>query len=113
MPKPSTKPAEDKTPAKPGDTGFDWQNEYPGEDVFVFTASTGATVGLARLAGPRKPKPGVLRKLRKQDELGQMWAVIELVASEAALDVSDEFDDEDYGRMFEEWALWSKSTAGE
>jgi hypothetical protein len=102
-----------KPAAKPGEPGFDWQQEYEGEDVFVFTAADGRTVGLAAMGVKRRPKPGVLRKLRHQPPIEQMWFVIERVASEAALAVSDDFEDEDYSKMFEEWSEWSNTTAGE
>ena len=51
-------------PAKPGDKGFDWQSEYPGEDVFVYTSSEGVTVGLARMSSERAPGPGRQREVR-------------------------------------------------
>jgi hypothetical protein len=81
--------------------------------VFVFTAEDGRTVGLAAMGDKRRPKPGVLRKLRHQPPIEQMWFVIERVASEAALEVSDDFDDADYSKMFEQWSEWSNTTAGE
>jgi hypothetical protein len=92
---------------------FDWQAEYPGEDVFVFTAKDGTTVGLAAMGEKRRPKPGVLRKLRFQPSVEQMWFILERVSSPAALAVSDEFDDEDYAHMWEQWSDWSNTSAGE
>jgi hypothetical protein len=100
-------------PPKPGESGFDWKQEYPGEEVFVFTAEDGTTVGLAAMGEKRRPKPGVLRKLRHQPPIEQMWFVIERVSSANALAVSDEFDDKDYSQMFEKWSDWSNTTAGE
>ncbi|SKU72177.1 Uncharacterised protein [Mycobacteroides abscessus subsp. massiliense] len=98
---------------EPGSPEFDWQLEYPGEPVFVFTSSTGVTVGMAALAGARKPGMGVLRLLRKSNYLDQMWTTLEWVSSPAALTVSDEFSEEDYSAMFAAWAEWSKTSAGE
>ncbi|WNM74109.1 tail assembly chaperone [Mycobacterium Phage Nergal] len=98
---------------EPGSPEFDWHAEYPGEAVFVYTSSDGVTVGLAALAGKRKPKSGFLRKLRKEQEMEQMWTILELVSSQAALDVSDEFEDADYAAMYNQWAEWSKTTVGE
>jgi len=98
---------------EPGSPEFDWQAEYPGEDVFVYTASNGVTVGLARCAGARKPKPGFLRQLRKAPYMEQLWTMLEIVASPAALAVSDDFEDEEYGQMFEAWSEWSKTAVGE
>jgi hypothetical protein len=98
---------------EPGALGFDWQVEYPDEPVFVFTASDGTTVGIPALTGERKPRSGFLRKLRKENAMEQMWSILELVMSPAALAVSDEFGDEDYAAMYTEWAQWSRTTAGE
>jgi hypothetical protein len=102
-----------KAPPKAGESGFDWQEDYPGEEVFVFTASDGTTVGLAVMSGDRRPKPGMLRKLRKQPALEQMWTVIEIVASENALAVSDEFTDKDYSEMYRQWTEYIGITPGE
>lgn len=98
---------------EPGSPEFDWQLEYPGEPVFVFTSSTGVTVGMAALAGARKPAMGALRLLRKSNYLDQMWTTLEWVSSPAALAVSDEFSEEEYSAMFVAWAEWSKTSAGE
>ena len=111
--KAAPKKAVKKAPPKPGEQGFDWQKEYPGEDVFVFTASTGVTVGLAALGPTRKFKAGEIRKARHLNEIDQMFVVIERVASPTALALSDEFEDEDYGRMFGEWSEWANTSAGE
>lgn len=100
-------------PSKPGEPGFDWTQEYPGEEVFVFTASNGVTVGLAAMNDQRRPKPGTLRKLRFQPQVEQMWFVLECVSSDAALAVSDDFEDKDYSQMWEQWSEWSNTTAGE
>lgn len=100
-------------PPKPGEPGFDWDSEYPDEDVFVYTATTGVTVGLAAMSDQRRPKPGTLRKLRFQPQVEQMWFVLETVSSAAALEVSDEFDDKDYSQMWEQWSEWSNTSAGE
>lgn len=106
-------PEPDKPAAKPGEPGFDWTAEYEDEDVFVYTATTGVTVGLAAMSDKRRPKPGTLRKLRFQPQVEQMWFVLETVSSPAALEVSDEFDDKDYSQMWEQWSEWSNTSAGE
>lgn len=98
---------------EPGSPGFDWQLEYPGEEVFVFTATDGTTVGMAALTGDRKPSLGVLRKLRKSSYLDQMWTTLEWVSSAAALAISDEFPEKDYAAMFEAWSEFSRTSAGE
>ncbi|MFA4083682.1 hypothetical protein ONA92_18460 [Mycobacteroides salmoniphilum] len=98
---------------EPGSAEFDWQLEYPGERVFVFTSSTGVTVGMAALVGARKPSMGVLRTLRKTHYLDQMWTTLEWVSSPAALAISDEFSEADYAEMFDAWSTWSRTSAGE
>jgi hypothetical protein len=55
-----------KPKPKPGDAKFDWQTEYPGEELFVFTAADGTTVGLTRLGPKRRPKPGKLALLERR-----------------------------------------------
>ena len=106
-------PAEKTPKPAPGAPGFDWQSEYPDEKVYVYTASNGTTVGIAAMVGARKPKSGFLRQLRKEAAMEQMWTILELVMSPAALDVSDEFEDEDYGAMYAGWSEWSKTAVGE
>lgn len=102
-----------KPPALPGEHGFDWQTEYAGEEVFVFTSSEGVTVGLAALNDVRRPKPGVLRRLRHENDLEQMWYIIEQVSSPLSLEVQERLGDEDYGKMFADWSEWSRTSAGE
>lgn len=108
-----TDDAEPPVELRPGDPEYDWQAQYPGERVFVYTASTGRTVGLAALEGLRKPPVGVMRKLAKADPLVQVWTVVEWISSEAAMAVSDEFMEDDYTAMYEQWAKWSRTSAGE
>ncbi|MGH3953948.1 MAG: hypothetical protein ACRDTI_07935 [Mycobacterium sp.] len=98
---------------EPGSAEFDWQLEYPGEQVFEFTSSTGVTVGMAALVGARKPSMGVLRTLRKTHYLDQMWTTLEWVSSPVALSISDEFSEADYAEMFDAWSTWSRTSAGE
>ena len=117
-PPPTAEPltAEGVDPAdeiEPGAPGFHWQSEYPGEKMFVYTAADGTTVGLAAMVGPRKPKAGFLRQLRKEPAMEQMWTILEIVMSPAALAVSDEFEDEDYSGMYAAWSEWSKTAVGE
>lgn len=101
-----------EAPPQPGDPDYDWSQQYPGEDFIVFTSSTGKTVGLAALGPSRKFKPGELRRARKLNEVEQTFYVIERVASPAALEVSDEFEDVDYAKMFEAWSNWAQTSAG-
>lgn len=107
------KPAE-APPPKPGERGYDWQQDYPDEDIFIYKTLDGKqTVGLAGVGPGRRFKPGEIRKARHLSEMDQMFLVIERVASPNALAVSDEFSDEDYSQMFRKWSEWANTSAGE
>lgn len=93
-----------KPKAKPGTADFDWQDEYPGEEVYVYTATTGLTIGLTRMGPSRKPKPGLLRRLHREGGLSVMWYFIELASSPASLTLQEELDEADYTKMLRGWA---------
>jgi hypothetical protein len=93
-----------KLKPKPGAKDFDWQTEYPGEEVYVFTSSDGITVGLTRLGPHRKPKPGLLRRLHREGGMSVMWYFIELASSPASLKVQEKLEEEDYTAMLRGWA---------
>lgn len=108
----------------PGEKGFDWQAEYPDEQVYVYTTPKdqtdtkgnpigGQTVGLAAISGQRQPSVGFLRRVRHRQEFDQIVDMIELVASDAALTVIDEWKPTDLQDLFEQWSAWSKTAAGE
>lgn len=112
--KAAVEPSPPAPPAKPGEPGYQWELDYPDEEVFVYTTLDGkTTVGLAAVGPTRRFKPGELRKARKLPEVDQMFFVIERVASANALEVSDEFGDADYSRMFQQWSEWANTSAGE
>jgi hypothetical protein len=96
-----------KPKPKPGAPDFDWQAEYPGEEVFVFTSESGLTVGMVKLTPARKPKPGVLRRLHREGGMSVMWYFVELASSPAALVVQEELDEAEYTRMLREWAAFA------
>jgi hypothetical protein len=94
-----------KPAIKPGAKGFDWQAEYPGEDLYVYTVpESGLTIGLTRLGPNRKPKPGLLRRLHREGGMSVMWYFIELASSPASLKVQEELEEEDYTAMLRGWA---------
>jgi hypothetical protein len=93
-----------KPKAKPGTKEFDWADEYPGEELYVFTSSDGLTVGLTKLGPHRKPKPGLLRRLHREGGMSVMWYFIELASSPASLKVQEELEEEDYTNMLKGWA---------
>lgn len=99
---------------KPGDKDFDWAQEYPGEEVFVFTASNGLTVGLTKLGPNRRPKPGKLALLDEQnDGIKVLWYFLKLASSDASRQVQAELDEEDYAAMCREWADFAGLELGE
>lgn len=95
-----------KPKPKPGSADFDWQAEYPGEEVYVFTAEDGLTIGLTKLGPNRKPKPGLLRTYHRQGGMSVMWYFIELASDfgGVALKVMEDLDEEEYTKMLRGWA---------
>jgi hypothetical protein len=93
-----------KPKAKPGELDYDWQAEYPDEEVFVFTSVDNLTIGMTKLSPARKPKPGRLRRLHREGGMSVMWYFIELVSTPTSLTLQEELDEEEYTRMLREWA---------
>jgi hypothetical protein len=107
-------PATNGARPKPGDKNFDWAAEYPGEEVFVFTASDGTTVGLTKLGPKRRPKPGKLALLDEQnDGIKVLWYFLKLASSDTSRQVQAELDEEDYAAMAREWAEFAGIELGE
>jgi hypothetical protein len=93
-----------KPKVKPGEADYDWQAEYPNEEVFVFTSADGLTIGMTKLSPARKPKPGKLRTLHREGGMSVMWYFIELVSTATSLKLQEELEEEEYTRMLREWA---------
>lgn len=107
-----------KPKAKPGEKDYDWQAEYPGEELFVFTASDGLTVGLTKLGAKRRPKPGKLAALNRQKNKGNvgievLWYFLELASSDNSLLIQEELEEEDYANMTRQWAEFAGIHLGE
>jgi hypothetical protein len=106
-----------KPKPKPGDAKFDWQAEYPGEELFVFTAADGTTVGLTKLGPKRRPKPGKLARFERETGNGSgikvLWYFLELASSDASLLVQEELEEEDYAAMSRQWAEFAGIELGE
>jgi hypothetical protein len=100
-----------KPKAQPGDSDFDWSEEYPGEPFMVYTTDGGTTVGLA--SGKGRLKPGDFRRMSHMAEWQATFYMIEKVACDAALAISDDFDDDEYAAMMKAWTEWSGTTSGE
>src|SRR5512139_2209658 len=107
----------------PGEKEFDWQAEYPGEKVFVYTVPKGTldargndiggvTVGFAAISEKRQPSIGFLRAVRHKREFDQVVDMIEMVASDAALSVIDPWRATCLQDAFEQWNEWQETTAG-
>jgi hypothetical protein len=111
----AAKKATPKPKPKPGEKGFDWQSEeYPGEEVFVFTASDGTTVGIAKLGPKRQPKPGKLALLDDEgDGIRLLWYFLKVASSDASRQVQAELEAEDYNAMAREWAEFAGIELGE
>jgi hypothetical protein len=112
------------TPKLPGEKGFDWKAEYPDEKVFIYKTPAdqktnrgnpigGQTIGLAAIGPKRQPSVGFLRRVRHKQEFDQVVDMIELVASENALLLLDEWNPSDLQLLFEQWNEWSHTTVGE
>lgn len=114
--KKAKKKAEDESPelppAKAGEPGYDWSDDYPGEKVFTYTHD-GVTVGLAAISPKRQPSIGFLRQARKQPEFEQVLDMVEFIASDTALALIDGWVPTDLINMFEKWSEWNRSNAGE
>jgi hypothetical protein len=94
-----------KPKPKPGAKDFDWKTEYPDEDdVYVYTAPGGLTIGMTKLGPKRKPKPGLLRRLHREGGMSVMWYFLELASSPASLVLQEELDEEEYTAMLRGWA---------
>lgn len=112
--KAAPKAAAPKPKPKPGDPDFDWAAEYPGEELFVFTASDGTTVGLTKLGPNRRPKPGKLALLDEQnDGIKVLWYFLKLASSDTSREVQAELDEEDYAAMCRQWAEFAGIELGE
>jgi hypothetical protein len=90
-------------------------SRVPGEELFVFTASDGTTVGLTKLGPKRRPKPGKLALL--EDEQGGgvkvLWYFLKLASSDASREVQAELEEEDYAAMCRQWAEFAGIELGE
>lgn len=95
---------------KPGEPGFDWQAEYPGEEVYIYTvpegtkSPAGLTIGLAKITEDRAPNPGRMRRAQREGGFSPMWLFIECVSSPASLMVQEELRPPEYNDMLRGWS---------
>lgn len=118
--------ATESTPApdpKPGEPGFDWAKQYPGESVFVYLTPEDqettdgdpcgdVEIGLAAISEKRQPSIGFLRDSRRKPEFEQTLDMLELVASDDALSLVDSWKPGDLIVMWNKWTDWNKTNAG-
>ena len=110
----------EKPKPKPGDKDFDWQTEYPGEDVYVYTvpesavksplgkqSPPGLTIGLAKITEDRAPNPGEMREADSRGGFAPMWLFIESVSSPASLQLQKQLRPAEYNNMLREWAAFA------
>jgi hypothetical protein len=102
-----------KPKPRPGAADFDWQAEYPNEEVYVFTSSEGLTIGMTKLGPKRKPKPGRLRREHRSGGMSVMWYFLELVSSPNSLVLQEELDEDDYTALLRGWADFAGIELGE
>jgi hypothetical protein len=99
-------------PPQPGEPGYDWQQEYPGEKVFTYTHDD-VTVGFAAISKKRQPTIGFLMDARKQPEFEQVLDMVEFITCPAALAIVREWVPTDLIGAFEAWSEWNRTNAGE
>lgn len=58
-------------------------------------------------------KPGLVRKIRRLDNIDAMYTLLELTLSEDALAVLDDMDPDQYGAVLEAWREHSGVSLGE
>lgn len=111
------------SPPTVGEPGFDWQAQYPGESVFRYITPedqvttkgepcSGVEVGLAAISEKRQPSIGFLRDSRRKPEFEQTLDMLELVASDDALSLVDDWKANDLIIMWNKWTEWNKTNAG-
>jgi hypothetical protein len=102
-----------KPEPKPGDKDFDWQTEYPGEDVYVYTvpegtrSPAGLTIGLGKLTEDRAPNPGMMREAYEDGGFAPMWLFVKCVSSPASLKVQNQLRPPEYNEMLRGWAKFA------
>jgi hypothetical protein len=109
-----------KPKAKPGDPGFDWQEEYPGEEIYVYTvpqdakkspagkqSPPGLTIGLCRLTEDRAPNPGEMQDAYEAGGFAPMWLFIAEVSSPASRKLQKLLRPAEYNEMLRGWAKFA------
>lgn len=80
-------------------------------EKFVYTTEAGEKVELT--PQNKAANPGFLRKNRSKSDEERMWLLIERAADEAALEVIDELESDEFNKLMEAWAADSGVELGE
>lgn len=105
---------------EPGSADFDWQTEYPDEEVYVYTvpedakkspmgkqSPPGLTIGLARLNEDRAPNPGEMQEADERGGFAPMWLFIKCVSSPNSLRLQKQLRPVEYNDMLRGWAKFA------
>lgn len=84
------------------------KNKYVTDDYVTHVDGTEV-----RLPSLTYLKPGLVRKIRRLNQIDQMYTLMELVLDEATLEVLDEMDPAEYAQLLEDWQTHSQVTVGE
>ena len=111
---------EPKPEPKPGDPDFDWQAEYPDEQVWVYTvpetakksptgkqSPPGLTIGMARLTEDRAPNPGEMEEAYEIGGFKPMWLFLSCVSSPDAKKLQKLLRPTEYNAMLRGWAKFA------
>ena len=111
---------EDRPKLQPGDKDFDWQEEYPGEEIYVYTvpqtakksasgkqSPPGMTIGMAKLTEDRAPNPGEMEDAYETGGFAPMWLFLREVSSPAARRLQKKLRPAEYNEMLRGWAKFA------
>lgn len=111
---------EPKPTPKPGEKDFDWQAEYPGEKIYIYTvpdtakksvsgkqSPIGLTIGLAALTEDRAPNPGEMKEAEEIGGFKPMWVFIDCVTSPAAERLMKQLRPAEYNDLLRGWAKFA------
>ena len=78
-------------------------------DNFVFETAEGTVLTLPSLA---KIKPGLIRKIRRMNDVDQLFTILETILTDDELTVVDEMEYDEFERLNDEWAEHSGVDVG-
>jgi len=109
-----------KPKPNPGDPDFDWQTEYPDEEIYVYTvpktarktpagkqSPPGMTIGMAKLTEDRAPNPGEMEEAYEAGGFAPMWLFLREVSSPDARRLQKMLRPPEYNQMLRGWAKFA------